>query len=154
MAWGSNSIDILGFTPSTIAGSVTSVPYTGYDVGSSGNGTLLTYDPVFSPQAASTATLLYADDLDPTNELACIRTTLACGNLHVEVFDFLISYSELPIGLRAFGVEGAGDPVAGATPNRDMAVDLSAFRNVPEPTTLALFFLGAVAASVMRRNKT
>lgn len=140
-AWGSSSIDILAFTPEMVAGTPTGAVNTGVDVGSDFNIVALTYDPVFSPLAASTATLAYLeDDLAPL-PLACVFDTATCGDVHQEVFDIYITYSELPIGLRAFGIEGNGDPRAGVTPNRDMAIDLRSFVPVDEPPPLSIMLL-------------
>lgn len=141
VAWGTSNIDILGFTPDAVAGASTGATYPGVDVGSAFNPTALSYDPVFSPLAASTATLGYfEDDLAPL-PIACVTDTATCGNVHQEVFDIYITYSELPIGLRAFGIEGNGDPLAGVTPNSDMAIDLRSFVEVDEPAPLSIMLL-------------
>ncbi len=140
-AWGSSSIDIIAFTPDVVAGATTGAVNTGVDVGSDFNIVALAYDPVFSPLAASTATLAYLeDDLAPL-PLACVFDTGTCGNVHQEVFDIYITYSELPIGLRAFGIEGNGDPLAGVTTYSDMAIDLRSFVPVDEPSPLAILLL-------------
>lgn len=54
------------------------------------------------------------------NAYACINSTAICGNAHTDVKQAHFTVDILPDSIRLFGVEGAGNPLAGCYPNADM----------------------------------
>lgn len=141
-AYGSSDIEIFDFTPAMITGSFTNGTYVGVNIGADGSFSLLAGEPFFGPQSASTATLLFYDESEMEPPLACVISTAACGNIHQEIFEIMIRYSEIPIGIRMLGVEGAGNFFGGVYPYPDMAIDFSTIVAVPEPEAYAMLLAG------------
>jgi hypothetical protein len=107
--YGSASLDNQGFLPPTVAGQATGQVCTGTYVGGF---------------MGSSYTIGY---IDPGNLIPyiCVSTTANCGNEHTECNQFIFTMNELFDSLRVVGPEGAGNPVAGCYPDRDMLIDLS-----------------------------
>ncbi len=75
----------------------------------------------------------------------CISSTAQCGRPHSDCNQMVVSVNELPDSIRLFGIEGAGNPIAGCYPNPDMIIDFttlpvvwSSFYAVPHPEEVVL----------------
>jgi Secretion system C-terminal sorting domain len=118
-----NPIDVLAFTPAaTTSPAPRNCEMTGINLmGPLGppfdiaNGVFYAFDE-FSPGCAFGGEVGYT----------CITSTSACGSALNQCQIFTFTLDVLPDSMRAFGVEGAGNPTSGCYPNPDMAVYFTA----------------------------
>jgi hypothetical protein len=61
----------------------------------------------------------------PGGPLACVTSTALCGNIFSQCINLTFETNVKPDSIRAFGVEGAGNPVAGCSPNPDMLINFN-----------------------------
>ena len=123
---GSNSVTVHAFTPS-VTSTFRACEMLGYDVG-----------PTLFPPFNAEGFIYYAfdpyHDSDCNGGFTCVNSTVLCGQVHQECYDFSFTLAEIPDSIRVWGVEGEGNPVAGCYPNLDMEVDLTSYqRTVPTP---------------------
>ncbi len=101
--YGQPSLNISYFPPS-ITSTVTQVTNNGLNVG---------------PFHASNFTIGY---LSPGQAYTCVSSTAGCGNVHTDVKQLHFTLNEIPDSIRLFGIEGAGNPIAGCYPDPDMVI--------------------------------
>lgn len=111
--YSSTSLTINSFSPTTTTSAIPSITYNVIDVGAVAGAP-------FNTQAT-----LYAFDPAFTTPYACITTTGACGNVHTKKVSFAVNLDAIPDSIYLFGIEGAGNPVAGCFPNPDMHLNLT-----------------------------
>ena len=97
--------------PPSITGDSTQVTAIGVDVGAAPQ-------PPFGTQG----NILYQA---PTAPLFCISNITTCGSVHTQCDQYRFRMNAIPDSLRVFGIEGAGNPVAGCYPNSDMVIDFT-----------------------------
>ena len=68
------------------------------------------------------ATIAYFANSGP---FTCITSTVQCGHPHQQCDQYRFRMNAIPDSIRVFGIEGAGNPLAGCTYNADMMIDLS-----------------------------
>jgi hypothetical protein len=69
----------------------------------------------------ATTALLFANS-NPRKTYTCVTSAAECGPARSECNLITMRFAQKPNALRAFGIEGAGNPVGGCYPNPDMAV--------------------------------
>lgn len=110
---------ITSFSPSSITSGrgFSNCTMNGLDIGS------VPFDP-FNSQG----NIYYADPGTApctTQPFACVTSTALCGNVNQQCINFTFVTNILPDSIKVFGVEGAGNPVAGCFPNPDMQIKLN-----------------------------
>lgn len=107
---------ISSFLPANITGSSSGCTMPGFSVGPlaapfNSDGTIYYTDPGYYGIAPCT-----------TTPFQCITSTALCGDVTSQCIDFIFTTNVLPDSIRAFGVEGGGNPIAGCYPDADMQI--------------------------------
>lgn len=113
----SGSFTISSFSPANMTGSFTTCSMPGTNIGAQGSpfnskGTIMYIDPGYYGIAPCV-----------TKPYQCVTSTANCGNASQQCTNFSFVTNVIPDSMRVFGVEGAGNPVAGCTPNTDMFIN-------------------------------
>lgn len=116
--YSNSPITVSGYTPASVTGTVTGTVQTGGVYGPQG------------PPFDSDETIAYFDFTSSPSSFACVSSTVNCGNTNTRCDVFSFTSSVIPDSIRVFGVEGAGNYVAGCYPNFDMLIDFSVALNV------------------------
>ena len=120
--FGGNTL--ISFTPAMVTGTIT-----GCSMGGSSLG------PLPAPYNCQSS-VLYMDPgyygIPPcaATPFACIQSTAQCGSVGVETNNFTMFFDCIPDSMRAFGIEGSGNPLGGCYPDLDMLLD---FTNINVP---------------------
>jgi Secretion system C-terminal sorting domain len=81
----------------------------------------------------SNAVVRYAQQGAPCGSnkaYGCVTTTCGCGPAQAYCFDHTMTVNQIPDSMRATGIEGAGNNIAGCYPNADMKIDFNALLSV------------------------
>ncbi len=111
------TINVLSFSPAFATSPATGCRMDGFDIGPT----------PFAP-FESQASIYYAWDPSTypacSNGFQCISSTALCGNASTLCLPFTFVTDVLPDSVMVFGIEGAGNPVAGCYSNPDMGFSL------------------------------
>ena len=110
---GAVPVSFLSFGPPILTGDTTGCQLTGLDAGPQGA-------PFFSQ-----GTIAFLDFLACPAGYLCVTGTALCGNVHTQCTQFSFTVDVMPDSVRLFGAEGAGNPVAGCTPDQDQLIDFT-----------------------------
>lgn len=115
------TVTISSFSPASITSGrgFSNCTMTGANIGTQGSpynsqGTIIYIDPGYYGIVPCVA-----------QPFGCITSTALCGNVAQQCIDYTFVTNIRPDSIRAFGVEGAGNPVAGCMPNPDMIIDFT-----------------------------
>lgn len=133
----SPSFVVSSFLPSNITGSFSGCTMPGSNIGALGapfnsNANVGYIDPGYYGIAPCTLT-----------PFQCITSTALCGNVDSQCINFIFTTNVLPDSIRVFGVEGAGNPVAGCYPDADMQINFNSLLPV---------FWSSIAAKYTNEN--
>lgn len=128
---------VSSFSPSDITGSFTGCTMSGSNIGSLGtpfntNVNIMYADPGY-----------YGYEPCASTPFQCINSTALCGDRTTQCITFIFTTNILPDTIQAFGVEGAGNALAGCYSYPDMMID---FNN------LLPIFWGSISAKYTNEN--
>ena len=106
---GADPLNIVSVSPTSITGMFTGGVSNGSDLG---------------PFATFNSEATYAFITTGT-ALTCIDNVAACGTENQECYTITFTMDDMPTSVTVYGIEGAGNVVAGCHPNLDMSFDFS-----------------------------